>query len=240
MKTQQYGPGQLIVVEGGDGSGKATQTALLCQRLLREGYPVESLDFPQYGQSVGSMIVRDCLDGRYGNPVELDPRIASVAYALDRFSSLSTLIQWLKAGSIIILDRYTTANILHQGAKASFADGFSMEYPPLVDFVAWVKELEFGCFRLPEPDLVLYLHVGSHVAQRLMDQQGRVKDGHEKDASYGLRAESVAHWACANEGWKWIECCPDGQTILPPEAIHELLWQQISGLIGDPPGTPSF
>ena len=88
--------GKLIVIEGGDSSGKATQTTLLSKRLTDEGVPVEKLDFPRYVDNQTGQLLRECLDGRHGDFINLDSRIASILYATDRRESLPQIKTWLE------------------------------------------------------------------------------------------------------------------------------------------------
>lgn len=109
--------GKLIVIDGGDGAGKATQVSLLVKRLRDEGHKVETLDFPQYTQNHFGKLLRQCLDGKRGDFMAVDARIASTLYAADRFETKPRLEQWLQEDKIVVLDRYVSANMMHQGAK---------------------------------------------------------------------------------------------------------------------------
>ena len=113
--------GKLIVIEGGDASGKETQAKLLAERLTAAGKNVQLLDFPQYDENQIGGLIRECLDGKRGNFMSIDARIASVLFAADRFESKAKIEAWLDSGAIVILDRYTSANMLHQGAKIADA-----------------------------------------------------------------------------------------------------------------------
>ena len=104
--------GRLIVIDGTDGSGKATQVKLLQTRLKKEGYRVKTLDFPQYQENFFGGFIGECLTGDHGNFVSLDPYIASVLYAADRFQSKEKILGWLKKGEIVILDRYVSLQFL--------------------------------------------------------------------------------------------------------------------------------
>ncbi|MEI6288261.1 MAG: thymidylate kinase [bacterium] len=229
MKPTQ---GTLIVIEGGDGSGKQTQTAKLVERLQQTGKTVFTMDFPQYGKTLGGKLVRKYLDGEFGDPKNINPIIASMFYTMDRIECLHEIRNNLENDGIVVLDRFQTANIIHQGAKfvsSEFDDPFHNS--ALNCFVYFSNQLEFELMNIPEPNLVLYLHVIPEVAQTLMNTQGRIKDGHESDLRYIKKVEQVALWACKTQGWKKIECCPDGQTILSPTEIHELIWQKVDAQI---------
>lgn len=208
--------GKLIVIEGGDGSGKQTQTALLIQRLKHSsGYLAETMDFPQYHTFYGQ-IIRAYLDGQFGDPKQVSPLEAGALYCLNRFEAKNILHQWLNEGKIIVCDRYHTANIIHQGAKM----------PPLErkNLVTTLEALEFSTLGVPRPDLVIYLHVAPEAARKMMSAQGRVLDGLENDLAYAKKVEETALWACQEFGWIKIECCEDDK-ILPREDIHEKIWE---------------
>ncbi|MBP6912141.1 MAG: hypothetical protein KBB88_02995 [Candidatus Pacebacteria bacterium] len=109
--------GKLIVVDGTDGSGKATQVELLRKRLIREGYKVKVVDFPEYYKNFFGAFIGHCLAEQYYNWVNIHPKIASIAYAADRFESKDEINGWLEKGYIVISNRYVSANQIHQGGK---------------------------------------------------------------------------------------------------------------------------
>ncbi len=224
-------PGQLLVIEGGDGSGKQTQTKLLVERLQREAQRrVMTIDFPQYQKNMYGAIIRDYLDGRYGPAMCIDPNLAGLLYCVDRYESAPQIRDWLERGDVVVSDRYHTANIIHQGAKAAYITG---EFSDLAfDLtVKWLANLEFKFLKNPTPDLILYLHVYPEVARLMMEKQGRQLDEHEANLEYAQQVEQTALRACQKFGWIQIECCPDRKSILPIEEIHELIWNQVKPLI---------
>ena len=224
--------GKLIVIEGGDGSGKQTQAGSLAERLRRETRrQVETIDFPRYQENMYGAIIRDYLDGRYGPPTAIDPRLAGALYCLDRHESSHAIQEWLKQDAIVVSDRYHTANIIHQGAKAGFIIGGQFSQLDFNLLVEWLDKLEFDFLKNPRPDLVIYLHVYPKVARQIMENQGRTLDGHEADLAYAKQVEQTALYACQKFGWIKIECCPDPDSILPIEAIHELIWEQVKPLV---------
>ena len=112
-KTRQPPHGKFIVIDGTNGSGKATQTHLLMEELKLNGYPVEMTDFPQYGTKSAGLI-EEYLNGKYG---QVGPHAASIFYAIDRFDASFKIRQWLQEGKVVISNRYVTANAGHQGGK---------------------------------------------------------------------------------------------------------------------------
>ena len=142
--------GKLIVFEGTDGSGKATQSRLLCEHLDREGIPYQKIDFPRYGKPSAAM-VQEYLDGNLGKkPGDVNAYAASMFYAMDRYASYKQ--DWgafYEAGGLIVADRYTTSNAVHQASKLPKSERDA--------YLNWLFETEYGLLGLPKPDLVLYL-----------------------------------------------------------------------------------
>jgi dTMP kinase len=217
--------GRLIVFEGIDGSGKTTQVGLMIDRLEREKARFRRLNFPQYKEP-SSALIRMYLGGEFGdNPEAVNPYAASTFFAVDRFASYAK--DWrqdYREDVMILTDRYTTSNAIHQGSKV----------PPdrRQDFFKWLYDFEFGLMELPKPDIVLYMDIPAEAAlERIgLRQQltGAAADIHERDAGY-LRA----CWKCGAEaadyyGWRRIPCY-DGPRALTPEEIHE----EIRSVLGE-------
>ena len=108
--------GTFIMLEGTDGSGKGTQTERLVKRLIDEGYVVEQISFPQYGEKSATM-VEAYLNGEHGTAEEVGPYKASIFYAVDGFSASNQIRNWLLEGKIVIANRYVASNMGHQGGK---------------------------------------------------------------------------------------------------------------------------
>ncbi len=208
--------GKLIVIDGTDGSGKATQAKLLHDRLEREGKQVATLDFPRYTENFFGKFIRECLDGEYGNFLEVHPKIASVLYASDRFESVERISRWLEAGTTVILDRYVSANMIHQGAK--FTDEIK-----LTDFLAWLDEMEHGVYKIPRPDIIIYLDVPYAIRKELVskDTSRKVADFVEQDDVHQLASEKCAQKvASLSKGWHTVLCTHEGM-LRTREDIHE-------------------
>lgn len=219
--------GKLIVFEGTDGSGKATQTAMLCQRLEREGIPYRTLTFPRYGKPSAAM-VEEYLQGNLGKkPSDVNAYAASMFYAMDRYASYKQ--DWrdfFEAGGLIVADRYTTSNAVHQASKLP-------ENERKV-FLDWLFDLEYRLLELPAPDLVFYLDMPTEVTEKLMRRreqaEGSSADIHEKDAAY-LRACRDNARAIANDcGWRVVNCARDGEPR-SVEDIHEEVFGVVTGLL---------
>ena len=200
--------GKLIVLEGLDGSGKATQAKRLAAALAAEGRLVREITFPNYA-SDSSALVRMYLAGQFGaRPDDVNAYAASSFYAVDRYAGYKA--DWgrfYEEGGILIADRYTTSNAVHQCSKL----------PPeeWEQFLHWLFDYEFHLLGLPAPDCVIYLQVDPAVSQKLMTQRYHgdesKKDVHEKDVEYLARSRRAAEFCAAHLGWQTVPCtCGDG------------------------------
>lgn len=213
--------GLLIVIDGIDGSGKATQAKKLRDRISAEGYDVETIDFPQYTNNFFGGLVRQYLDGRFGVATDVNPYLASVLYAADRWESSHKIWAWLDQGKIVILDRYMTSNIIHQGTK--------LKSDELQQYIQWLSTMEFDVFKIPKPDKVLFLHVTAEVSYDLIGKRGQGFDGHNT-MQHLQAAERQALDICNTLGWHTIECCsPHG--ILPIDTIHEAIFASVKPML---------
>ena len=199
--------GKLIVFEGTDGSGKATQTELLCRTLTEQGVPFRRLSFPRYSEE-SSALIRLYLGGAFGShPDDVNAYAASSFYAVDRYASYKK--DWgsfYENGGIVIADRYTTSNAVHQCSKL----------PPeqWEAFLGWLFDFEFHLLGLPAPDKVIYLQVDPAVSQKLMTARYHgdesKKDVHEKDTEYLARSRAAAEYCAAHLGWQTVHCTSGG------------------------------
>lgn len=216
--------GTLLVIDGADGSGKATQTKLLVEHLRSEGRTVETLAFPQYEETGFGQLLRECLDGKRGDFNKLDPRIASVLYAADRYVARPQLERWLAAGSVVVLDRYVSSNMLHQGSK------IVGDQAALTEFLSWLDHIEHTLFGLPRPNLIVYLDVPYAVRKTLLaaDASRTALDTVETDSAYQIAAETCAQELLAGlNNWQRIACTEAGQ-LLPRDTIHERVYAAIT------------
>ena len=224
--TKDSYTGQLIVIDGADGAGKATQSRLLSERLQNKGRSVKLLDFPQYTKNHFGRLLRECLDGKRGDFLSVDARIASVLYAADRFESAPKLREWLAAGTVVILDCYVSSNMLHQGGKLT-------DETELVEFLAWLDHMEHTVFNIPRPDLVLYLDVPYSFRQKMLfgDTTRAALDTAEANAAYQEAAEQNAQRLTAGHtNWLTIPCVEDDQ-LLSPEVIHERVYSVVREVV---------
>ncbi len=221
--------GRLIIIEAGtDASGKATQTKMLYERLKNEGKDVKKIEFPNY-KSDASVFVRMYLKGKFGeDPDTVDPYIVSPMYTLDRYCSyIDGWGKFLQAGGIVIADRYTTSNMVHQASKIS--DSGRRD-----EFLNWLWEFEYGIYKLPVPDLVIFLDVPPKVSRRLLQRRGRDSEGdiHERDLEYQEKAYANALYIAEKYGWLKIRCMTnDDKELLPAIDIHTMVYEAASKTI---------
>lgn len=226
--------GKLIVIDGTDGTGKATQLNLLKQRLEREGYKVATADFPQYGKNVFADSVGAYLRSEFGNAAQLNPYLSSFAYAGDRWKASGEIREALNKGQVVITNRYTSANMGHQGSK--FDSSLEREA-----FLNWLRKVEFSedGFGIPKPDCTIILHLNPEMARRLVDMKsareyigGLKRDAHEADLVHQRRtAETFKEIAKSDSSWRVIECADFSGNVLTPETIHELVWNEVKAVL---------
>lgn len=221
--------GKFIVIDGTDGSGKATQTKLLIDRLREEGKEVMELDFPQYGKP-SAWFVEKYLRGEYGTANEVGPYRGSIFYALDRFDKSFEIRRWLSEGKIIVANRYVSANMGHQTGKIKDKKERDV-------YLTWISYLEFEIFGIPKPDKVILLYMPPEIGQTLVDKKGaraytkgRKRDIHEADLKHLQNAADAYRYVAKKYKWDVIECAK-GTEIYSREDIHGKLWKAVSKLL---------
>ena len=219
----------LIIIDGLDGSGKTTQTAMIADALTKDGTAAKYLKFPCYDEK-SSALVRMYLDGEIAKePGGVNPYAAAAFYACDRY--ISYLKSWgadYHAGKTIICDRYTTSNAIHQTSKQDFKEWDT--------FLRWLDDFEYGKLNLPRPDLVIYLDMDTEIAASLVSARcndldctnAKKKDIHEQSLIYLQKCRKAALYAAEKLGWQVVKCFSGGEP-LPKEEIHstlmELIWR---------------
>jgi dTMP kinase len=222
-KTKQ---GKLIVIDGTDGSGKATQTQMLAERLRNADFEVEIADFPQYGKKSAGL-VEEYLNGKYGEAKDVGPYRASIFYAIDRYDASFKIREWIDNGKIVISNRYVTANMAHQGGKIA-------EESERQKYFDWLYNLEYNIFNIPRPDLNVILHVDAAIAQKLVDEKsardyvgGKKRDIHEADINHLRDAEKIyLEIAQKFDDFCLIECVKNNE-ILSRDEINDLIWKKV-------------
>ena len=216
--------GKLIVIEGTDGSGKSTQFKLLSQRLEQENRSFRHLVFPRYSEE-SSALIRLYLGGAFGtNPSDVNAYAASAFYAVDRYASYKQdWGQWYEDGGLIISDRYTTSNAVHQASKE--------QGQAQADFLQWLYEFEYDKFGLPKPDLVIYLDVPTdHTEMMMRNREAETNtkaDIHEKDMEYLATCRRTGRTAAEYYGWKIITCVKNGK-MRSIEDIHQEIYRLVT------------
>lgn len=216
--------GKFFVIDGTDGSGKATQTKLLVGRLIESGRTVDTVAFPRYGKKSAGP-TEEYLAGAYGDPTKIDPRVGSMFYAVDRFAASVDIRPWLEAGHVVVADRWVSSNMGHQGGKIADSDQRRA-------FLRWNDELEYGLFKIPRPDLTVILHVPAEIGQQLANQRDGQGDGHQKSLRHLQHAEATYLEIAGMDParFKLVECVRDGR-LLTREDIHDLVWRIVQPLL---------
>jgi dTMP kinase len=228
------GQGRLIVIEGSDGSGKATQSRALVRRLRAQKIPAARIAFPGYRRGFFGRMVAEYLRGELS--AGADPRLVSLLYAGDRWEAKPKIARWLAEGKMVVCDRYVDSNKAHQGARLRSPASRGK-------FLDWVDRLEYGAFGLPRPDFTIFLHVPQQVADRLIARKapraylcGKRRDIHESDVRHLRDAERIylrlASSRPARQG-VLIECMGSGR-LLSKSQVAERIWRAIvrRGLLG--------
>ena len=208
--------GYFIAIDGLDGSGKATQSRLLCKALEAEDRKVRTVSFPVY-DSKSSVFVKMYLSGELGtNACDTNAYAASTFFSIDRYISYRT--DWHKDYSspdtVLLADRYTSANAVHQLSK--------LKREEWDGYLSWLVDFEYNKLSLPKPDTVIYLELLPELSISLINSRsketGRTKDIHELDARFLEKSYEAAVYACEKLGWTKIKCF-DKNGVRKPENI---------------------
>ncbi len=221
--------GKFIVIDGTDGSGKATQTKLLVEKLTKVGQPVKMIDFPRYGEKSAGL-VEEYLNGKYGSANEVGPYRGSIFYACDRYAASFEIKKWLAEGNIVISNRYVSSNMGHQAGKIK-------NLAARDEFLDWLDNLEYNIFQIPRPDLTILLFMPPEIGQQLVDKKGhrdyvggKKRDIHEADLQHLIDAASAYKYVADKYGWITISCAPNNN-LAKIEDINEQLWQEVKKII---------
>ncbi len=223
--------GKLIVIDGTDGTGKHTQTMILKENLEKEGYQVETIDFPQYGQKCAGP-VEDYLSGKYGSAEKVTAKQASILYAVDRFDASFKIRNWLEEGKIVLCDRYVSANMGHQAGKIKDVKEKDV-------FLEWLHDLEYEIFNLPKPDVNILLYLDSEIARKLAQENEikkdtnniKKKDIHEKDANHMKKALEAFLYVADKYSWIKINCSDNNNWVRTREEISKEILEKVKELI---------
>lgn len=212
----------MLVIEGTDGSGKTTQLGLVVEEYKRLGLPVATFDFPQYEKTFFGKFTGRFLSGEFGGLSEINPYLATLSYALDRWQAGPSIVGYLNQGKTVFCNRYVGSNMAHQAAK--------LLPEKQDDFLSWEMELEYKIFGVPKEDLVVFLHVAPEISAKLLEKRqaknhlnGKQKDIAEENLIHQKETEKV-YLSLVKKfpHWEMIECVKDGQ-IRGIDDIHREL-----------------
>lgn len=212
--------GAFIVIEGSNGSGKATQVALLAIRLRKEGYSVETINFPQKDEP-SSYFVKEYLDNSYGGPAKVNPYTASLFYTLDRYQASIGIRKALDNGVIVIADRYTASNMAYQGSKFTHPDERR-------GYFIWIDSIEYQTFGIPRPDKTIVLHatndVSSRVVNKRLERAGTPTTSQVYDEICDLFPNDFLRLDCFRSG-----------KLIDKDSVHTMVWNAVKPLISEKP-----
>lgn len=223
--------GKVITIESGsDASGKATQAKKLYERLLNDGYPIKKVEYPNYN-SDSSALVKMYLSGTFGTDAnDVDAYIASTFFAADRYASYKT--EWetfYKNGGIVIADRYTTSNMVHQACKLTDATERNT-------FLDWLWDYEFKLYKLPVPDCVVFLDMPVEYSLELMKNRenkftgNKQKDIHESNITYLKSSYNNALQVADKYNWTKVPCVEENQ-LRTIDEIHEQVYNKVVSVL---------
>ena len=224
--------GKLIVIDGGDGSGKTTQAHLLVEHLKKKNILVKYVDFPQYYHSFHGKTIAKFLRGEFGSIDEVSPYLASLAYALDRATVKREMDDFLTKGGYIIANRYATSNMAHQGAKLK--DEYEQK-----EFLKWIYELEYKVHKIPKENMVVYLYVpwkvgiGLSVSRIKQEYLKDKSDIAEKDINHRIEAEKM-YLELAKKYKHWVKVdCVENEKLLSKEEIFRKVLKIVEPLLSE-------
>lgn len=226
--------GKLIVIDGTDGSGKATQVELLRKRLIKEGKRVKVVDFPEYYKNFFGKFIGHCLSEQYYNWLNVHPKISSIAYAADRWESSKEMKLWLDKGYVVLANRYVSSNQIHQGGKIKSAKKRK-------EFLTWLDEMEYKVFQIPIPDATFYLSLPIPVVLTLIkvresskmkrEYLKKKKDVHENDKNFLINSRKSALWLSETlPNFIKIDCMGKKE-IRTREDIHEEIYEKVKKVL---------
>lgn len=218
--------GSFICIEGPDGSGKGEQSERLVSRLKAEGFEVVSFDFPQYGETFFGDMVGEMLAGGYGPMENINPHLASLPYAFDRWQASGPIKRELSKGKIAVANRFTFSNLAHQTARMPFGQR--------EDFIKFILKLENEILGIPTPDLSLHLDVPVEISQKLI--AGKLQRKYLRDGNFDLLEKDLNHQIEASRMYRElssrmqnmfrINCCDEAGNLKSIAEIHEIVWNK--------------
>ena len=222
--------GKLFIIDGTDGSGKQTQFEKLKEHLTKDGIDYRTMSFPNYN-SPSSSLVKMYLSGEFGeNAKDVSPYIASTFYAADRYATyIKNFKEYYENGGILLADRYTTSNMIHQTGKISNKEESEK-------FLNWLEDFEYNLYGLPVPTEVFFLKMPPGTALSLIKNRenkfthSAQKDIHEKDKNHIINSFNAACEVAKKYNWYTVECVKE-QKIRTIDDIHEEIYEEIKKYI---------
>ena len=204
--------GKFIVIEGTDGVGKATQVALLKDKLEAFGIQHQIIDFPRYQDNLYGKLIKSYLQGEIQKYGGINPYLLTLAYAGDRALAKDLIKSWLEKGNLVIANRYLHSNVAY---SIAYLPGDIRE-----EFMKWNYDLEYQTNGIPKEELVILLYADPEVAQKNIEKRGE-KDINEKDLAYQKKvAEAYLYLSKSQSHWVVIDCVKDGQ-MKSKDEIHQ-------------------
>lgn len=216
---------RLIVIEGIDGCGKQTQTKMLYDACISKGYKTFKMSFPNYDYD-SSAPVKLYISGEFGDSNSLDAYQASMLFATDRLCTIKKLENTFKENDIVILDRYSTANMLHQAGKIK-------DINEKKKFLNWIYDLEFNILKLPVPTDVIFLDLDYHTSMKLANARAELKSGTKKDIletdeNYLKNSYLTAKTCIDMFNWKVVDCNDNEHGLKSVECIHDMILKTLN------------
>lgn len=213
-----------IVIEGLDGSGKSTQLKKLINHCENQRIKYKYLHFPRPDSDIYGDLISQFLRGELGDINEVNPYLIALIYAGDRNDAKEMIHSWLSEGYLVIVDRYVFSNIAFQCAKLN-------DVQEIEKLSKWILHLEYEYFKIPKPDLNLFLDVpfaftkNNLLRNRNGDDRSYLngkEDIHEKDLSFQEKVRKMYLNEANNDGYlQIIDCSDKDGTIQPPEMIFD-------------------
>lgn len=220
--------GKLIVLEGLDGSGKATQTQLLVDALKADDENIFKITFPNY-EDPSSSLVKMYLNSEFGSsPEAVNSYAAASFFAVDRYASY--MKYWGKvynSGAVIVSDRYTTSNMVYQLSKLDRSEWDK--------YIEWLSDYEYVKLGIPSPDLTIYLDMPVEVSQKFMTERYNglesKKDLHERNVEFLKKGRESALYAASKLNWTVIPCSKEDGTPKSIDKIHNMIMESVKGVL---------
>lgn len=208
----------IIVITGIDGSGKETQTNILTAYLQKTGVKVKKQSFPNY-ESKSAGALKMYLGGELSETAnEINAYQAASLFVTDFFCTMKNKYEkFLQGGGVLLCDRYTESNLIHQAIKLPTAE-------EKIKFQNWLNNYQYNIMNIPKPDLVIFLNMPLKTCLKLANDRSSLKNGekkdlHEQDISHLANAYTQCQKLAKTENWKEISCIDENGNLLPREKI---------------------